>query len=124
MVDQCAQDGGGRAAAERPDKGPVIRAGFALPATVTGGDFRGVVEKMRGFGQHFQISRHCEERSDEAIHPSLARRDGLLRFARNNAMGVMRSITAIPSNSMTSHVMDFRFPGLEALICPWARKFD
>jgi len=28
--------------------------------------------------------RHCEERSDEAIHSSFARRDGLLRFARND----------------------------------------
>jgi hypothetical protein len=29
------------------------------------------------------ISRHCEKRSDEAIHAS-QRRDGLLRFARND----------------------------------------
>ena len=28
--------------------------------------------------------RHCEERSDEAIHSFFARRDGLLRFARND----------------------------------------
>src|SRR3979490_428814 len=28
--------------------------------------------------------RHCEERSDEAIHAFFARRDGLLRFARND----------------------------------------
>src|SRR5882757_9107100 len=52
MVDQRAQDGGGRAAAERADKGPVIRAGLALPAAIAGGDPRGVVEKMRGFCQH------------------------------------------------------------------------
>jgi hypothetical protein len=38
MVDQRAQDGGGRAAAERADKGPVIRAGLALPAAIAGGD--------------------------------------------------------------------------------------
>src|SRR5258705_8392713 len=31
-----------------------------------------------------QPSRHCEERSDEAIHSSFARRDGLLRCARND----------------------------------------
>jgi alkylhydroperoxidase family enzyme len=31
----------------------------------------------------FRISRHCEERSDEAIH-SFARCDGLPRFARND----------------------------------------
>src|SRR3979411_2182464 len=29
-------------------------------------------------------SRHCEERSDEAIHSFFARLDGLLRFARND----------------------------------------
>ena len=28
--------------------------------------------------------RHCEERSDEAIHSFFLRRDGLLRFARND----------------------------------------
>jgi hypothetical protein len=28
--------------------------------------------------------RHCEERSDEAIYSFFARRDGLLRFARND----------------------------------------
>ena len=28
--------------------------------------------------------RHCEERSDEAIHPFFGWRDGLLRFARND----------------------------------------
>ena len=28
--------------------------------------------------------RHCEERSDEAIHAFFPRRDGLLRFARND----------------------------------------
>src|SRR5258705_11453189 len=30
------------------------------------------------------VSRHCEERSDEAIHSFLMRRDGLLRCARND----------------------------------------
>src|SRR6267154_1604181 len=30
--------------------------------------------------------RHCEERSDDAIHSFFARRDGLLRFARNDAL--------------------------------------
>jgi hypothetical protein len=29
-------------------------------------------------------SRHCEERSDEAIHSFFAQRDGLLRCARND----------------------------------------
>ena len=30
--------------------------------------------------------RHCEERSDEAIHSFFARHDGLLRFARNDVI--------------------------------------
>ena len=30
------------------------------------------------------VDRHCEERSDEAIHPSFTQKDGLLRFARND----------------------------------------
>jgi hypothetical protein len=30
------------------------------------------------------VRRHCEERSDEAIHSFLPRHDGLLRFARND----------------------------------------
>src|SRR5258708_5516484 len=33
--------------------------------------------------------RHCEEQSDEAIQLSLSRRDGLLRYARND--GVSRT---------------------------------
>jgi hypothetical protein len=30
--------------------------------------------------------RHCEKRSDEAIHSFLAWRNGLLRFARNDGI--------------------------------------
>jgi hypothetical protein len=41
--------------------------------------------------------RHCEERSDEAIHSFFARRDGLLRFARNDAAG---SISFILQNAL------------------------
>jgi len=33
--------------------------------------------------------RHCEERSDEAIHSFFTRQDGLLRFARNDGRGSM-----------------------------------
>jgi hypothetical protein len=33
---------------------------------------------------HSVAGRHCEERSDEAIHPSFTQKDGLLRFARND----------------------------------------
>src|ERR1700688_2140547 len=35
---------------------------------------------MSSLSQH----RHCEERSDEAIHSFFLRQDGLLRFARND----------------------------------------
>jgi hypothetical protein len=33
--------------------------------------------------------RHCEEHSDEAIHSFFVRLHGLLRFARNNVLGVV-----------------------------------
>jgi hypothetical protein len=33
--------------------------------------------------------RHCEERSDEAIHSSFTRRYGLLRFARNDDLNFL-----------------------------------
>ena len=33
--------------------------------------------------------RHCEERSDEAIHSFFALQDGLLRFARNDGAGTV-----------------------------------
>jgi hypothetical protein len=32
--------------------------------------------------------RHCEERSDEAIHVAAQRKNGLLRFARNDGEGL------------------------------------
>src|SRR6267378_3394638 len=35
--------------------------------------------------------RHCEKRSDEAIHSFFTRRDGLLRFARNDGVNVQQS---------------------------------
>src|SRR5882757_1424101 len=38
-------------------------------------------------GAKRRTPRHCEEQSDEAIHASLSRRDGLLRYARNDAEG-------------------------------------
>src|SRR5258707_14442696 len=34
------------------------------------------------------LPRHCEERSDEAIHSFFSRRRGLLRCARNDGEGV------------------------------------
>jgi len=48
MLDQRPQNGGGGDAAERPDKGPVVIAGLALPAAVAGGDAGGLVAEMGG----------------------------------------------------------------------------
>jgi hypothetical protein len=78
MIKQRPQDRGGSRPAERTYKCPVILAGPALPAAVTGGDLRGVVEKVLGPGKH-EI-------------PSILR----------------RNITAAPPNSMTSEVMVLR----------------
>jgi hypothetical protein len=36
--------------------------------------------------------RHCEERSDEAIHSSYTWRDGLLRFARNDGLKLLAGL--------------------------------
>ena len=88
MVDQRPQDGGGRAAAERADKGPVVRAGLALPAAIAGGDLRGVVEKMRGFGQHETLpslrARAKQSRGDKASV------DCFVAYApRNDAVAIM-----------------------------------
>ena len=56
--------------------------------------------------------RHCEERSDEAIHASFMPRYGLLRFARNDggwsSSGRKRmlpptSIHHLPSPATSSH---------------------
>src|SRR5207245_5212823 len=46
-------------------------------------------KRAAGMRRHVSTServfpRHCEERSDEAIHVSALRRYGLLRFARND----------------------------------------
>src|SRR5258707_6567688 len=48
-----------------------------------------------------QPSRHCEDRSDEAIHSSFARRNGLLRFARNDGF---------PISNMNTHSRGTRRP--------------
>ena len=93
MVDQRAQDGRGRAAAERADKGPVVRAGLALPATVAGGNFRGVVKTMRGFGEHeflqflrgaTQLPRVPSLRAERSNPSRRKRRNGLLRRLRSS----------------------------------------
>jgi hypothetical protein len=49
VIDQRPQNGGGGRSAERADEGPVIVAGLPSPAAVTGGNPRGVVEKVLGF---------------------------------------------------------------------------
>jgi hypothetical protein len=54
--------------------------------------------------------RHCEERSDEAIHSFFARRDGLLRFARNDG-----------SASGSSVLFEIRAPSLRVRHRPWGR---
>src|SRR5450759_5307766 len=52
MLDQRAQDRGGGGAAEWADERPVIVAGPSLPAAVSGGHPRGVVEQVLGLGMH------------------------------------------------------------------------
>src|SRR5882672_7522280 len=107
MLDQRAQDGGRRGAAERADEGPVVRAGPPLPAAVARGHAGGVVEKMRGFCQHeiFSVLENATFRTLSVIAShrvgakrrpmtgsakqsrSDRRKSGLLRFARNDAVG-------------------------------------
>ena len=53
-------------------------------------------------------SRHCEEQSDEAIHSFFLRFDGLLRFARNDAV---RDDFAFPRHDAPEFCMNF--PPLE-----------
>jgi hypothetical protein len=55
MLHQRAQDGRCREAAEGADKGPVVRAGASLPATIAGGDAGGVVEEVLGFVEHCKL---------------------------------------------------------------------
>jgi hypothetical protein len=52
-----------------------------------------------GIDQSMTIGRHCEERSDEAIHSFFARRHGLLRYARNDGLktGIFLSSRQIAS---------------------------
>src|SRR5437762_7033631 len=120
MVDQRAQDGRCRAAAELADKGPVIRAGPALPAAIAGGDPRGVIEQMRGFGEH-GYSSILRGGTELPQGPSLLRAersnpsrrkwmDGLLRRLRSRNDGGWSIATILP-NSMTSEVIAFRRPG-------------
>src|ERR1700722_3864519 len=69
------------------------------------------MEAMAMFNNLFVLTRHCEERSDEAIH-SFFLRDGLLRYARNDG-------TASHMPNFIRHVVECRvaidlgFRGLE-----------
>src|SRR5258706_2272250 len=45
--------------------------------------------------------RHCEERSDEAIHSFFARRDGLLRSTRND--GLIKAPRIVDLFSLSGH---------------------
>src|SRR5712691_11696582 len=56
-------------------------------------------------------SRHCEERSDEAIHSFIARLDGLLRFARNDGTGCANA------RPMTGSAKQFIFLFVAAMDC-------
>ncbi len=47
--------------------------------------------EKRRWGLRRLSPRHCEERSDEAIHPAAERKNGLLRFARNDGVNLLRS---------------------------------
>jgi hypothetical protein len=49
--------------------------------------------------------RHCEERSDEAIHSFFAPHDGLLRFARNDGIGCRRNTPkTLPDGQITQNL--------------------
>src|SRR3954454_10087280 len=50
------------------------------------------------FQNRLHRHRHCEERSDEAIHLSVMPRDGLLRYARNDGNIASLAKLQIPSN--------------------------
>ena len=52
MLDQRPQDGRSGAAAERADKGEIVRAGAPLPAAVAGHDAGRFIEKVRSLGEH------------------------------------------------------------------------
>src|ERR1700727_1053549 len=66
--------------ARRPISPSGLRSGI-LPAKLA---------RMRGEIAHL-CRRHCEERSDEAIHPFVARQNGLLRSARNDDFEASRA---------------------------------
>src|ERR1700738_343466 len=71
MIDQRPQDGGGRRSAEWADESPVIVAGASGPAAVAGGHPRGVVEQVRGPGEHeippMLLIHFCGTRSRRSI---------------------------------------------------------
>src|SRR6266568_4628996 len=76
-------------------------SGFRAPSAASQPPTRRCTVSHALFGRKIQVTprahraarartcgcRHCEERSDEAIHSSFARQDGLLRCARNDGAG-------------------------------------
>src|SRR5581483_3161239 len=66
----------------------ILRSTLSMSMTAQGVPYSLAILAARGVvmsGTSFQQSRHCGERSDEAIHTIIAERfSGLLRFARND----------------------------------------
>jgi hypothetical protein len=57
---------------------------FPAPSDFQGQEFKAKLARKARRDREVVSSRHCEERSDEAIHSFFVLRDGLLRFARND----------------------------------------
>jgi hypothetical protein len=55
----------------------------------------------RGIAELCLELRHCEERSDEAIHSFFVRRNGLLRFARNDGLKHRNDHIVVPAKART-----------------------
>src|ERR1700675_4642952 len=75
------------------DRGCSAHPAFPAPSVFEGGRFFNSSGAWRREDAELcsqMEQRHCEERSDEAIHSSFTRKDGLLRFARNDGLKVRR----------------------------------
>ena len=69
------------------DRGCSAHPVFPAPSHFEGTEFSGKTRARCAARTRRHIRRHCEERSDEAIHSFFPPRDGLLRFARNDVDG-------------------------------------
>jgi hypothetical protein len=74
--------------------GRIERPAFPAPSDWRGREFHGKTRAEHAAGSWICVrhGRHCEERSDEAIHSFFARRNGLLRFARNDGVGTVLAV--------------------------------